>query len=537
MGETDSTEQGTEASSGVAAAAVLMIVASFGSAVTGLVRETAYAGRFGRSGPFAAYLAAFGIPDLMYFLIAGGALRTGFIPVFTRYISQGKESQAWRTFSVLFCWLLVIGSGLVLLGMLTSDWLTYAVAPGFDPPTHDLCAHLMRIMFPAQVFFLLGGLLMGTLNSLRHFLWPAIGPIVYNLIIIAATVVLTPHLGVPGLAGSVVVGALVSSFILQVPSLWRRGVRLDALFDWRDEGLRQVLALILPITFGLAISELSFIVVKSIATMLGTAAIPTLNYANRLVKLPERVFGAGIAIAVFPALSAHFAVGEKDRFRQDVSFGLRNVMFLGVPSAVVLIVLAAPIVRLLFQHGSRFTDQDTTAVAHAVVWFALSVPALAGQYVIARAFYAMHETRAPVVVGVFSEIACGLLAWFLRVPMGVNGLALAYSLSSIGNAIVLLEMLRRRAGGIDGRRLLVTTGRTAAGGAVLAAICWAGAMAVADRLGTAGFAARLIAVAGPAGLGTLLYVGIYTRLGGTEAASAWQMVTRRLRRGESANGE
>ena len=535
MTESDRGDEGREATAGVAPAAVLMIVATLASAVTGLVREMAYARQFGTGAGFDAYVQAFKIPDLMYFMIAGGALRTGFLPVFTAYLAQEKIRQAWRTFSVLFCLLLVGGSVVVLLGMIGSPALVYLVGPKFEAPERALCGELMRIMFPAQVFFLLGGLLMGALNGLRHFLWPAMGPIVYNVAIIAATCFWAPSGGIHVVAGAVVIGAFMGSFVLQLPKLLRLGGRIEATLDLRDEGLRRVGALVLPVVFGLAISELNFVIVSAIATDLGEGAASALNYANRLIKLPERVFGAGIAIALFPALSAHFALDDKARFRQDISFGLRNALFLSIPSAVLLAVLGEPAVRLLFERG-EFTAEGTVRVAQAVAWFAPSVPAIAAQYVIARAFYAMQDTRTPVVVGALAMAVCTGLAMALRIPMGINGLALATSISSVGNAVALLELLRRRAGGIEGRRLGEMLLRTAAASAILGGICYAGAVAVGGRLGTAGAAARLLAVAGPTVIGGLVYVLIYTRLGGTEAASAWELVTRRFRRRESGNG-
>ncbi len=295
----------------LSAAASLMVVAIFLSAVTGLIRVMLLARQFGTAGEINAYVQAFRIPDFIYFLMAGGALRTGFVPVFTEYLATDKMRQAWKTFSSTLWLLLVVGTVFTGLGMIFASQLVPVVVGMGWVETHpeliDRCVGLMRIMFPAQIFFVIGGLLMGTLNSFKHFFWPAMGPIIYNVVIIIA-ILLAPVLwGLPTLAWAVLLGALLGSFLAQLPPLRRLGGRLVMAFDPRDPGMQRVIKLALPIIFGLAVAEINLIITTNLATMVDPNQGPmVLEYANRLWKLPARMFGAGIAIALFPTLAEHF---------------------------------------------------------------------------------------------------------------------------------------------------------------------------------------------------------------------------------------
>jgi putative peptidoglycan lipid II flippase len=260
---------GSGATSWMASAAFLMVFATFMSGVTGLLRDVAIGARFDLASAD-AYFNASSVPDLMYFLVAGGALRTGFVPIFTKYMADGKESQAWRTFSSLF-WLLALLSGLLAaVGILAAEPLARLISPGWvadHPEMVETCAELMRIMFPAQIFFALGGLLMGTLNAVKHFFWPAMGPIIYNCTIITGAIVAPWMLGLHTLAWAVLIGAFVGNFALQMFALRSRGGRVQALWAPNDEGVRRVILLALPVILGLAIAEINFVITKLLATI------------------------------------------------------------------------------------------------------------------------------------------------------------------------------------------------------------------------------------------------------------------------------
>jgi putative peptidoglycan lipid II flippase len=521
---------GSGATSWMASAAFLMVFATFMSGVTGLLRDVAIGARFDLASAD-AYFNASSVPDLMYFLVAGGALRTGFVPIFTKYMADGKESQAWRTFSSLF-WLLALLSGLLAaVGILAAEPLARLISPGWvadHPEMVETCAELMRIMFPAQIFFALGGLLMGTLNAVKHFFWPAMGPIIYNCTIITGAIVAPWMLGLHTLAWAVLIGAFVGNFALQMFALRSRGGRVQALWAPNDEGVRRVILLALPVILGLAIAEINFVITKLLATIaMPEGGVSTLNYANHLWKFPARMFGAGIAIALFPALSMHYASGEEDQYRTDFSFGMRNVLFLTIPSVALMIAIPAPIVRLLFP---AFDAASVAAIATTLSWFSLGIVPLGIVYVVARSFYARHDTVTPVWVGLISVVACVTSALLLIGPFKVAGLAMATSIAGIINAGLLAWLLQHRVGGLDGRRIVASVLRVLPPTVALAAVIYGANFYLEGVLGTAGHMAHLIAVAVPMLLGGLVFVVGCGGVRVEEMSSAVSLITRRFRK-------
>lgn len=487
-------------------AAMLMAVATFASSVAGVVRQMVFARHFGTTEEFQAYIQAFRIPDLFYFLVAGGALRTGFIPVFTKYMAEGRADKAWRTFSVTLYVLAAFSAIGVGLGMACSPWLVrHAVGVGMAPQYQQLCARFMRTMFPAQVFFVVGGLLMGTLNAQKHFSSPAWGPVVYNLIIILGALLSLPLVQWAGVAQGeqilgarlwclsafVVIGAAVGNVLMQIPPLVRRGARLQPVFDLRDEGLRQLAILAMPVVLGLAVSEITFVVSTSVATKLGEQAATLLEYPNRVWKLPPRMFGAGVAIALFPTLATHFAKGAMDRYRKDLARMMRMTVYLCAPSTVVCVALAVPIMRLLFERGA-FGPQDTIGTAGVLVWCSLGITPLSMQYIVARGFYALHETKTPLWVGAFTAAVSIALSLTIYRPLGVNGLAGVYSFTNLLNASLLTYLLRRRVGPLEGRKLLAMIGKLVLPSIVCGAVGYYGSALLEAYLGTQSLMAKAV---------------------------------------------
>ncbi len=510
-----------------------MVFATLGARVAGLVRVMVLA-RFGTSGEINAYYQAFVIPDLVYFLIAGGALRTGFVPVFTEYITKGKWDQAWKTFSSLLWILLVFGGLIVTAGIVAAPLLAVLIAPGWvggEPELLKLCGHLMRIIFPAQLCFVVGGLLMGTLNAYKHFFWPAMGPIVYDLFIISGAALalgMPDSFGLPTIAYAVVLGALVGNVLLQVRPLAARQARLHRILDIHDEGVKRVIKLALPVIFGLAVAEINYIVIRTFSTIVAPDYGPAvMEFANRLWKLPAGIFGAAIAIALFPMLAEHYAKDDEGKYRRDFSFGMRNTMFLTVPAAIVMGLMPAAIVRLLMQYGD-FSAQSTAAVAEVMRWFAPGIVALSGLYIVARAFYARHDTKTPLLVGVISVAACIVLSFVLMEPMSLAGLALAMTVSNFVNAGVLMAVLKRRVGQLDGGAMLNSQLRCLPANLFLAAACYWGPAYAESLLGAEGVLSRAVAVFGPLIVGGAGFFGLSAALKVGELFSALRLVARRF---------
>lgn len=548
-------EQSSGATSWMANAAILMIFATLASAVTGMFRDIAIGHVYGRTVIADAFYNAATIPDFLYFLVAGGALRTGFVPVFTELMAKGEEDRAWRMFSAIFWLLSMIAALLAGAGILLAEPLARFVNPSWaaggaggglhtflealgllrpggegNPEALEVCALIMRLIFPAQIFFLLGGLLMGTLNARRHFFWPAMGPIIYNLSIIAAALLAPILLGPTTLGLGVLIGAAIGNFGVQMVALRSRGGRLLPIVR-PTPAVRRVVLLALPVMLGLAIAEINFAVTKILANAVeGEGGVSTLNYANHLWKLPARVIGAGIAIALFPALAEHYARGDEERYQRDFSFGMRNVVFLTLPATTLMMVLAEPSVALLWP---SFSPEGVRVVAVTLWWFSIGIVPLGVVYIAARAFYARHDTMTPVWVGAVSVIACLASALWLAARYGVPGLAMATSLSGIINAVGLIVLLQVRVGGLGGREIAASIVRLIPATLVMTAVAWGSAEALRLYLpggGTGGGIERLLMVALPLALGALAFIGLAKAMRLRELESAWRMVARKFNR-------
>ncbi|MFQ6099207.1 MAG: murein biosynthesis integral membrane protein MurJ, partial [Armatimonadota bacterium] len=522
---------------GVGATAVLMVASILVSAAVGVVREMVYARQFGATGEYSAFVAAFRIPDLVYFLIAGGALRTGFIPVFTAYREGGRQEQAWRTLQAMFSLMLAFAGAIVGLGILFAPWLARLVAGGeeFTPAQRALCGHLMRVMFPAQVFFVLGGLFMGALNALRHFLWPAMAPIVYNLVLIVFAVAIVPFFPllqtqVTAQAFGVVTGACVAHFLLQLWVLSRRG-DVRPVWDPRDEGVRRMGLFLLPVVFGLAVPEINKIVVIRFATDVTAAGPAILNYADRLGSLSVRAFGGGMAIALYPTLASLFTTGRLSEFRRQVSFGLRNVLFLSLPTVALVVVLREPIIRLLLVRG-KFTEADAASLAAVLMWYAIGLVPFAMLGICARSFYALHDTKTPVLVGIGVIATTFIAGLYLKdAPRGLEGCALAWAIGPLVNVVVLLTLLRHRLGGIDGRRLVLTCVKASFATAVACVSAWFSLIGLHALWSAGALLMRVAEAIVPAVVGLGAFVGASWMLRTEEARSAVEFLLRRVRRG------
>lgn len=514
----------------VAAAAMLLAAMILVSRVTGIVRMAVIAHLFGQTPQTDCYVGAFNIPDFIYFLISGGALATGFVPVFTEYLTQDQPDAARRTFRAMLTLLVLCLLVVISLCWLMAPQLVYAIFPGWrdKPEMLALTVKLTRIVLPAQFFFVLGGLFSGTLNSLRHFFVPALQPIVYNGGIILGGVLLGPRLGVAGLSWGALFGAALGCFAFQVPLLAFKGLSFRPLPDVRDPGVRKVVSLVLPIILGLSISQITAILLpRSLASVLTGGSTTALEYANRLMQMPVAVFASGMAIALLPSLSALVSTGRVHEVQHSVAVALRAVLLLTMPAAVLLVVLRIPIIELLLEHGD-FHHGDTLAVAQALVCYSLAIPAMGVQQVVSRGFYALQDTRTPVYIGIGSIAVWCIASHFLVVPLKHGGLALSSGIAALVNASLLVTMLARKLSGLEGRACW----RTGVCCAVAAALCGGVAHLAGGGLTPwlpgEGLAARLAGVFGPLTAGVLAYALLLWLFQVPETALVWDRVRRRV---------
>jgi putative peptidoglycan lipid II flippase len=502
----------------IARAAGLVMVLFVFSRLLGLLREMIVGAQFGTSADLDAYLAAFRLPDLLFQLVAGGALGSAFIPTFTAYLARDDREGAWRLASAVTNLLLLIMSVVAALAAALAPWLVREViAPGFDPAQQALTVRLMRLMLVTPAIFGVSGLVMGALNAHQHFLLPAAAPMLYNLAIIGGALWLAPRLGVTGLAVGVVAGAVLH-LLVQAPGLVRFGAGYRPVLTLRDAGVREVGRLMGPRVLGLAAVQVNFLVNTVLASGLAGGSLSALNFAWLMMLLPQGVFAQAVATAAFPTFSALAARGETDEMRSTLAATLRAILFLSAPAAVGLLVLRLPLIQLLFQRGA-FEAGSTEAVAWALQFYALGLPAHAGVEVVARAFYALHDTRTPVAISVAAMGLNVVLSLVLIGPLAHGGLALANTVATTLEMLGMVLLVRRRLGGLEGRRLAHASGRAALAAALMGGVLWL-------SLGLSEGAGVVLRAGGGILLGATVYLGASLAMGAGEIRAVGRWIRR-----------
>ena len=429
------------------------------SRILGVVREQVLAALFGAGNAMDAYNVAYRIPNLVRDLFAEGAMSSAFVPTFTRHLTREGKASAWRLGNLVINGLIVITACLVLIGIIFAEPLVALFASAYRevPGKLELTVFLTRLMLPFLTFVALAAAFMGMLNSLHRFFIPALSPAMYNVATITCALVLVPlmpGLGLPAIT-AIAIGSLVggaAQLALQWPALRREGFRYRPILDWRDESLKRVLVLMGPGTVGLAATQVNVFVNTVLATGEGTGAVSWLNYAFRLMYLPIGLFGVSIATATLPAVSRHAAQGDEAAARRTIADGLTLMLMLNVPATVGLMVLALPIVRVIFERAA-FTPADTAATAAAVQFYALGLVGYSIVRIASPVFYALGQNRTPVMVSVATVLANALLNVALVRVMGYRGLALGTSIAALFNAALLMFFLRRRLEGLEGGRV------------------------------------------------------------------------------------
>ncbi len=445
------------------------------SRILGVVREQVLAALFGAGNAMDAYNVAYRIPNLMRDLFAEGAMSSAFVPTFTRHLTTAGKESAWRLANYVINGLIVITLVIVVLGVAFAEPLVELFAGAYRGVAGklELTVFLTRLMLPFLTFVALAAACMGMLNSLHRFFIPALSPATYNVATITCALLLVPLM--PGLGlepiTAIAFGTLlggVAQLALQWPILRREGFRYRPVLDWHDEGLRRVLVLMGPGTIGLAATQVNVFVNTILATSEGTGAVSWLNYAFRLMYLPIGLFGISIAAATLPAVSRHAALDDEQRVRGTVADGLTLMLMLNVPATVGLVVLATPIVRVIFERAA-FTAADTAATAAALQFYAIGLVGYSIVRIASPVFYALGQNRTPVLVSVATVLVNAALNVALVRTMGYRGLALGTSIAALFNAAILMVLLRRRLDGIDGGRVAGAFLRIVVASALMAA--------------------------------------------------------------------
>jgi putative peptidoglycan lipid II flippase len=507
-----------------------MVMAAFAlNNLIGLARQIIVLNAFGTSGEMDAFIAANRVSETLFTLVAGGALASAFIPTFTSLLVKDDEQRAWKLASAIANLILLILTLLAVLAAVLAPLIVrYLLAPGFaaDPAQEQLAVDLMRLMLPSAVLFGLSGLLIGILNSKQVFFLPALAPAMYQLGMIFGVLVLSPSLGIYGLAWGVLIGA-AGYLMIQIPSLLRQGGKYFPILGLKLPAVREVGRLMVPRLLGLAFVQLNFWVNIRLASRISQGSVTGVYFAFTLMLMPQVLIAQSIAIAALPTFSAQFAQNKLDEMRSSLASTLRSVLLLSLPATAGLIILRTPLIQLIYERG-EFTAESTQLVAWALLWYAAGLVGHSVVEIMVRAFYAMHDTKTPVLIGVAAMslnilLSFAFVALFDRLGwMPHGGLALANSLATMLEMIVLIYLMRGRLQGLEGRRILVGFGKAALAvlGMALALVAWTNQAASQP--------AWMLVLVGVA-LGTAVYGVLVLVLGIEEGRDLLRLAGRRVR--------
>ena len=481
----------------LARAGLIVSSAFLVSRVLGWARVLIIANTFPAGPELDAFLAAFRLPDLMFQLVAAGALSSAVIPIVSALLATVETARAWRVVSTIANMML---AGLLILGIVVFIAAPLIVptiiAPGWDEGRWSRTVDLTRIMILSPIFLSLGSLASSVLNARGRFAASAIAPIVYNLAIIGAAVVLTPALGVTGLAIGVVAGSL-GHLLVQVGPLRALGFRYDSRIELDDPEARQALKLMAPRALGLGAGQVTFVVLNSIASTIGTGAVSVFYVAFTLLQIPIGVIGVPLGVVVLPSLSREAAIGNLHEFAALMSRAIRLILFVMIPITGISIVLRHEIVGVLFGY-SRFDAAALDQTAATFLTFLTGLTAHALIAILARAFYARQDTRTPVAAAILAVVINSTLAGVLAGPLGLPGLGLAIAVAAWVETIVLLVLLRRSLPELAFRPLVslgIRSLTVAIGGSLAAAGVLAGlTLAMGADPGRLGLIVRIVVI-------------------------------------------
>ena len=491
---------------GVVGAATLL------SRMLGYIRDAVIAWYFGAGLNSDAFIAAFRIPNLLRKLLGEGSISNAFVPVLTDYLAKdGKAEALGLAKSAL--WVMSIILVIVSIGgIILSPLIVKIIAPGFadSPGKISLTIVLTRIMFPYIFFIGLVALCMGILNVFGHFATPALAPVLLNLAMILSVFFLCPHFSQPvlGLAVGVMIGGVLQ-LAFQVPAMARKGFLFRQKAKILHPGLKKVGQLLLPVIFGGAVYQINTLVGQLLGSLLKEGSITYLYFADRLVQFPLGIFAIAAATAVLPSLSRQAANHDIEALKDTFSYSVRLTLFLTIPSMVGLIILREPIIGLLFQRG-EFSLQAARLTAMALLYYAIGLWAFSAVRVVAATFFALKDTRTPMIMATVSILANILLGIVLMGPMGHGGLALATSLASILNLGLLVYALRRKLGSLGWRRIAQSACKTMGNAAIMGAVIWTVGRFIIETEGNA-LTGRILAVAVCVMIGLIVF-GICSHL-------------------------
>jgi putative peptidoglycan lipid II flippase len=488
-------------------AALIVAGGTLASRVLGLVRQIVFAWILGAGATGDEYFVAFLIPDLLNYLLAGAYMAITLIPILTKRFAAGDDEDAWRAFWAVSRPLAIAAVLLVAVAMPLAEPVLGAIEPGFTEEQAANAARLTRIVLPAQVFFILGQLLTAVQFARERFVIPTLGPIVYNLGIILGGLaggLGREDPGADGFAWGALAGAGIGIFALQAWGAWRCGLRPPTGSIRRHPAVRRYFALAIPLMLGQSLVVLDEQLGRTFGSLTSDGGVSWLTFGRQTMLVPVGVIAQAAGVATYPFLARLVAEGKHREMARAVGRALRYIIVLSLVAAAGLMALAIPIVGVLYERGS-FEPADTLATAGTLVFFALGIPLWGVQQILARGFYAREQMWAPVVVGTLATVAAVPIYWGLERTMGVDGLALASSLSILLYTLALAAVWYGRTGWSYARPVVTTALRHLPMAAIAGLAAWGVSEWTLGRLGD-GFGASLTAAA--AGGVVLVAIGL-----------------------------
>jgi putative peptidoglycan lipid II flippase len=506
-----------------------MALATLTSRILGMVREMVYANFMGDGWVASAFALAFQIPNLFRRLLGEGALTAAFIPVFKEKEKLHGEVEMWRAANAVISGLVIAASAVIALAMLG---LSLALAVHEFKPETELMLRLLRFMFPYLLLVCLTAIFMGMLNARGFFFIPALGATMLNVVMIASVLWLAPHYGnkLPDQIFALALGVLVAGVAqgaFQLPALWRNGFVYRWVSPFKDETVRLVVRRMVPGAIGLAAFQLNVLLTGLISFWVDPHIVASFNYAVRLMELPQGMFGISLATFLLPTLAGLAADKNFPEFRNTLRQGLSTLLFANLIAAILLVVLAHPIVRLLFERG-EFSPDSTRRAALALICLAPGLVAFSTVNILVRAFYALGDTRTPMKISIACLALNLAVSAALVVPLRQGGLGLANTLSSAVNVGLLGFALRKKLARLDMEPLQKSFLPLSLAGAVAALIAWLGWHGWEARLGHATIALRMGAVFAPACAAGLAYWLLALALHLPAAKEIWALVRHRI---------
>jgi putative peptidoglycan lipid II flippase len=521
-------ESSGQANRQIARAAGVVMLAFLLSQVAGLVRQILATRAFGTGTVMDAFNTANIFPDLLFNLLAGGALASAFVPTFTAFLTRNDHPSAWKLASSITNLAVLLLAAISLVSSLFATQIAHLLAPAYSPAQQVLTAHLLRVLLITSTVFGLSGILSGIINSHQRFLLPALASAVYWTGIIIGLIFFVPSMGIFGLAWGAVLGSILH-LCIQLPDLFRLPTRhYTPTLGLNNPSVREVALLMGPRLISVAVLQLNMVVTVIIASSLPTGSLSAIKYAFPIMTMPLVVIGSGIGFATLPTFSAQFARGQLDDMRSSLTASLRGVLFLSIPATIGLILLRGPLITFLFQRGN-FSAESTQMVSWALLWYTVGLVAHCVLEILVRAFFALHDTKTPALI---SAGAMGLNIifsitfpfWFQKMGwMPLGGLAFAITLETAIETTVMFFLLRKRIKGIHARALAKGFG------AAVFATLFMGAVLLGWLRITASHSAALTALGGVA-IGGAVYAIVLVALRIPEVGSLIRMVKRWLSR-------